>query len=52
MGIEVIADIVLNRVDDIRESEQEKSRPLIVVSHSLGGIVVKKVRGPDLQMLR
>ncbi|KAL9609828.1 MAG: hypothetical protein Q9167_005433 [Letrouitia subvulpina] len=37
-----VADMLLNRVAGKRESEQEKSRPLIFISHSLGGIVVKK----------
>ena len=44
VDIEDIADMLLDRVEGRRESEQERSRRLIFVSHSLGGIVVKKVK--------
>ena len=43
IDIEGVADMLLNWVDGRRESDQERSRPLIFISHSLGGIVVKKV---------
>lgn len=42
--IEDVADMLLYRVRGMRESGTENSRPLICVAHSLGGIVVKKVR--------
>ena len=34
---------LLNRLNDERQSKEEKERPIIFISHSLGGIVVKKV---------
>ncbi|KAL7915838.1 hypothetical protein GGI35DRAFT_430805 [Trichoderma velutinum] len=40
--IEDFARDLLNRLWMLRQSPQEKSRPLIFVCHSLGGIVVKK----------
>ena len=38
------AAMLLDRLDGERQSKDQKTRPLIFVSHSLGGIVVKKVR--------
>jgi len=37
------AAMLLDRLDGERQSKDEKTRPIIFVSHSLGGIVVKKV---------
>lgn len=42
LDIEVVADMLLDRLEGIWDSQQEQSRPLILISHSLGGIVVKK----------
>jgi hypothetical protein len=42
--IDDVANMLLDRVKGERESIEEKSRPLIYIAHSLGGIVVKKVR--------
>ena len=42
--IDSVADMLLDRLKGERESTEEKSRPLICIAHSLGGIVVKKVR--------
>ncbi len=36
--------MLLNRLDGERQSKDQKIRPIIFVSHSLGGIIVKKVR--------
>ncbi|KAF7502214.1 hypothetical protein GJ744_006436 [Endocarpon pusillum] len=40
--IEDVADMLLNRLKGMRQSAAEKSRPLIYIAHSLGGIVVKQ----------
>jgi hypothetical protein len=37
------AAMLLDRLDGERQSKDQKTRPIICVSHSLGGIVVKKV---------
>jgi surfactin synthase thioesterase subunit len=37
------AAMLLDRLKGERQHEDEKARPIIFVSHSLGGIVVKKV---------
>lgn len=37
------AAMLLDRIDGERYSAEEEARPLILVAHSLGGIVVKKV---------
>jgi predicted alpha/beta hydrolase family esterase len=37
------AAILLDMLDGIRRSQDEKTRSIIFVAHSLGGIVVKKV---------
>ncbi|KAL8846162.1 MAG: hypothetical protein Q9221_008730 [Calogaya cf. arnoldii] len=42
VDIEDVADMLLDRIEGIRDSNQEQSRPLIFIAHSLGGIVVKK----------
>ena len=43
VDIKDVADMLLDRIEGIRDSDQEQSRPLIFVAHSLGGIIVKKV---------
>jgi hypothetical protein len=42
--IDDIAGMLLDRLAGERQSPVEKSRAIIFVAHSLGGIVVKKVR--------
>lgn len=37
------AAMLLARLDGDRQTNEEKSRPILFISHSLGGIVVKKV---------
>lgn len=41
--IEDAAKILLARLDGVRQHAEEKARPIIFISHSLGGIIVKKV---------
>lgn len=48
VDIEDVADMLLNRIEGTRDTDQEQSRPLIFVAHSLGGIIVKKVWKADL----
>jgi protein SERAC1 len=38
------AAILLDKLDVERNSKAEKRRPIIFISHSLGGIIVKKVQ--------
>jgi alpha-beta hydrolase superfamily lysophospholipase len=41
--IDDVAAMLLDRINGERQSAEEKERPLILIAHSLGGIVVKKV---------
>jgi hypothetical protein len=41
--IDDAAEMLLDRVKGARDSPQERSRPLVFIAHSLGGVVVKKV---------
>jgi hypothetical protein len=41
--IDDVALMLLDRMDGERQLEEEKKRPIVFISHSLGGIVVKKV---------
>lgn len=42
--IDDTAGMLLNRLEGDRQSSQEKARPILFIAHSLGGIIVKKVR--------
>jgi alpha-beta hydrolase superfamily lysophospholipase len=43
-NIEDEAAILLDRLSGARQSAEEQSRPIILIAHSLGGIIAKKVR--------
>ncbi|KAM0083609.1 hypothetical protein ACKRZS_004194 [Fusarium odoratissimum] len=42
MELENWAETLLQSLNEVRTGEKEKERPLLVVSHSLGGLVVRK----------
>ncbi len=42
--IDDVAGMLLDRLAGERQSREEKARGIIFIAHSLGGIVVKKVR--------
>ena len=42
--IDDVAAMLLDRLTGERQTPEEKSRAIIFIAHSLGGIVVKKVR--------
>ena len=42
----VVAKKLLKKLRGVRQSDEEKKRPIVFISHSLGGIVVKKVGFP------
>jgi hypothetical protein len=42
-SIDDVATALLNNLNGERQSEGQKATPIIFISHSLGGIVVKKV---------
>jgi hypothetical protein len=44
--IDGVANTLLFRLRGLRPLEVEKKRPIVFISHSLGGIVVKKVGSP------
>jgi hypothetical protein len=46
------AAMLLDRLDGERQSKDQKTKPIIFVSHSLGGIIVKKVRGLSIMTIQ
>ncbi|PNP85063.1 hypothetical protein FNYG_01588 [Fusarium nygamai] len=43
MELENWAETLLRSLNEVRTGGEEKTRPLLLVSHSLGGLVVRKV---------
>lgn len=41
--IELVARDLLNQIDSVRTTEEQRKAPIIFVAHSLGGLVVKAV---------
>jgi len=48
--IDDVAMMLLDRLDGERQLEEEKRRRIVFISHSLGGVVVKKAGCPLFQM--
>jgi hypothetical protein len=48
--IDDVASMLLFRLNLSRKHEDERKRPIVFISHSLGGIVVKKAGFPLFQM--
>lgn len=44
IDIEDTALMLLDRLDGVRQLEEKMERPVVFISHDIGGIVVKKVR--------
>lgn len=42
--IEDVSRTLLDRIDSVRENSQAREKPIIFISHSLGGIIVKKAK--------
>jgi hypothetical protein len=40
------AKVLLDRLGGKRQAEDQKTRPIIFITHSLGGVVVKKASAP------
>jgi len=41
--IDGVASIFVEFLNAVRQTEEEKSRPIIILAHSLGGIIIKRV---------
>lgn len=42
---------ILDAIDSMREPEHTKTRPIILLGHSFGGLLIKKVRRQNVKML-
>ena len=47
-----VARMLLERLRGERQRDEERKRPIVFISHSLGGIVVKKVGFPLLKICK
>ncbi|KAF8536826.1 hypothetical protein BDD12DRAFT_747081, partial [Trichophaea hybrida] len=50
--IDDVAMMLIDRLDGERQLEEEKKRPTVFISHSLGGVVVKKAGYPSFKCQR
>ena len=42
---------ILDAIDSVREPEYTKRRPIILLGHSFGGLLIKKVRWQNVKLL-
>ena len=42
---------ILDAIDSMRQPEHTKTRPIILLGHSFGGLLIKKVQRPNVKLL-